>query len=249
MPVRNKVALAVALALVCSLWAFGLAVADNGPLAQGDKYFAQRGNTAMLKKAVDSYEQAAKAAPSNPEPAWKLARALYRLGRKSPKEQQEAIFERAVNAAKQGIAIDPKNVPSHYWLAVSYGMYGSAKGVMKSLSLIDPIKEEAQFVIDHQPDYDQGGAYRVLGRLYFKVPGLFGGDNGLAVENLNKAIELGPKRYLSHIFLAEVYLDEGEDAKAKALLEQAVKGPTDPEVAPEDADWKQTAKKMLRNMK
>ena len=203
------------------------------PPGRGGRRFRPGGpDSAMLAKAVTAYEQALKADPASVEAAWKLSRALYRLGRKSPKDQQEKIFERAVNAAKKGIAMDSESVPAHYWLAVSYGMYGTSKGVMKSLSLIDPIKEEAQFVIDHQPDYDLGGAYRVLGRLYFKVPGLFGGDNDLAIENLKKAVKLGPKRYLSHIFLAEVYLDEGEKEKAKALLEEVVKGAADAGMEP-----------------
>ena len=232
----------LALALCWAPPALADAAAD---LKKADALYQQRGDLAKAKEAAKLYEQALAADPKSEEAAWKLTRTLYYIGSNSPKEQKEAIYTQAVEAAKKAVAINPKSVPGHFWLGVAYGVYGSVKGVMKSLSLIEPIKKEMAFVIENDPDYEAGGAYRVLGRLYFKVPGLFGGDNDLTVENLEVAVKKGPQRYLNHIYLAEVLLDEGEDDKAKKLLELVVTGPTEPGFEPEDQKWKATAKTML----
>lgn len=217
-------------------------------IAQGDALYAQRIDDAKAAQAVQAFENALKADPKNPEAAWKLGRALYRMGMAASKEKQVEVYGRGVEVLEKAQEYSPNSVPVHYWLGVLYGVYGSAKGVMKSLSLVDPIKEQAQFVIDKDPGYDQGGAYRLLGRLYFKLPGLFGGDNDKAMELLQKAIKMGPTRYNSHLFLAEVYLDEGMKDKAKALLETVINGPTEKGMEYETGLWKADAKKMLANM-
>lgn len=217
-------------------------------ISQGDALYAQRGDPAKAKDAVESYRLALRAEPDSEAAAWKLMRALYYLGRISPEEKREAIYGQAVEVGEKALKAHPDSVPLHFWLSVLYGMYGNVKGVMSSLSLVNPIKDLAQWVIDHDPTYEQGGAYRVLGRLYFKLPGLFGGDNDKAIELLTKAVKLGPRHYNAHLFLAEVYLDEGRRDEAKKLLEQVLKGAPDPELVPEDRLWKDEARRMLSQM-
>jgi tetratricopeptide (TPR) repeat protein len=214
-------------------------------IKQGDALYAQRADQAKAQQAAQAYAQALAADPKSDQAAWKLSRTYYWIGRHSPKDQKMAIYQKGVEAAKKAIAINPKSVPGHFWLGVTYGVYGSAKGIMESLSLVDPIKKEMATVIELDPNYEAGGPYRVLGRLYFKLPGLFGGDNDKAMENLKIAVQKGPKRYLNHIYLAEVYYDEDKLGEAKELLEVVVAGPPEPGYEPETAEWKAKAKKML----
>ncbi|MBU4573948.1 MAG: TRAP transporter TatT component family protein, partial [Proteobacteria bacterium] len=95
------------------------------------------------------------------------------------------------------------------------------------------------------PNYEAGGPYRVLGRLYFKLPGLFGGDNEKAIENLKIAVKKGPHRYLNHIYLAEVLIDEDQGHEANQVLKAVIAGPVEPGLEPEDAEWKTLAQKLL----
>lgn len=233
--------------LVLCLALAGAALAGPAEqIKQADALYAQRGDLAKAQQAADLYQQVLKADPKSEEAAWKLARTLYWVGSHAAKDQQVDIFDRAVKAGQQAVAINPKSLPGHYWLGVAYGVYGNAKGVMKSLSLVNPIKQEMALVIQMDPNYEAGGAYRVLGRLYFKLPGLFGGDNALAIKNLKTSVAKGPQRYLSHIYLAEVLIDEGQKAEAKKYLQMVVSGPADPGYEPEDKEWKATAQKMLK---
>jgi tetratricopeptide (TPR) repeat protein len=217
-------------------------------MAQAAELYAQRAETQKAQQAAELYDKALKADSQSEEAAWRRSQALYWVGTHLPESQQLAVLEQAVEAAKNAVVINPASLAGHYWLGVCYGVYGKAKGVMKSLALVDPIKEEMAAVIKANPAYEDGGAYRVLGRLYFKLPGLAGGSNAKAVENLKRAVELGPRRWLNHLYLAEVYLATDKKAEAQALLQQIVAGPAEPGLEPEYADWKAEAERLLKGL-
>jgi tetratricopeptide (TPR) repeat protein len=104
------------------------------------------------------------------------------------------------------------------------------------------------WVIKKDPAYEKGGPYRVLGRLYFKLPGLMGGSTAKAIENLKTAVQHGPQRWINHLYLAEVYLKEGQKDLAKPLLEQILAGQAESGLEPELADWQAEAKKLLKGL-
>ncbi len=216
-------------------------------LPQGDALYAQRADPAKARGAAETYQKALAADPQSLEAAWKAARAWYWVGKHTRDEEARlAAFEKGVAAAKRAVSIAPQAAEGHYWLGVNYALYGKAKGIAKSLELIDPIKEEMHKVISLDPDFDQGGPYRVLGRLYFKLPGIFGGDNDKAIRYLKTAIAKGPRMWLNHLYLAEVYIDEDECAKAKALLKQVIAGPPPQGREPDWQDWRREAKALLK---
>ncbi len=232
-------------ALLLALAASAQALASE-MMDQAAVLYSQRAEAGKAQQAADVYGKVLQGDPKNEEAAWRRSQALYWAGTHAPEKEQVGILEKAVEAAKQAVAINPQSLPGHYWLGVCYGVYGKAKGIMKSLALVDPIKEEMAFVTKAKPGYEEGGAYRVLGRLYFKLPGLAGGSNSKAVENLKKSVELGPQRWINHLYLAEVYLATDKKAEAQALLKQIIAGPAQTGLEPEYADWKAEAEKMLK---
>jgi tetratricopeptide (TPR) repeat protein len=250
MLLRSKIKLVLALAPLLALaLASGAWAAPQELMDQAAAAYAKRAEAKSAQQAVELYAQALAADPRSEEAAWKLSRAWYWVGSHVPEEQALEPFEKAVEAAKQAVAINQDSLPGHFWLGVAYGSYGRAKGIMKSLSLVDPIKEEMAWVIKKNPSYEAGGAYRVLGRLYFKLPGLMGGSTDKAIENLQTAIKHGSQRWLNHLYLAEVYIKEGKKAEAKALLEQIVAGQAEAGLEPELTDWQAEAKKLLQDLK
>ncbi len=241
--------LTVVLFAAMCLCAAAVAADTAAMMKQADDAWAQRADKAKTQEAADLYEAILVEEPTNYDAAWKAAKALYRVGDKGPDDAKEATFEKAVNLAKKAVQIKPDDPMGHYWLGVVYGQYGKAKGISKSLSLVDPIKEEMAFVISKDPKFEGGGAQRVLGRLYFKLPGLFGGDNDKSIEYLEEAVKIGPNYYLNHVFLAETLADEGEDERAEKLLNQVINANDPPAgLEPEMADWKAEAKRVLEDM-
>ncbi len=239
--------------VMCSIVVFALflpalAQSDQSLLERADACWLQRSDPQKAGEAATLYEKALAEAPSSYDAAWKLARACYWLGENSAEDRKLTVFERGIAAAKKAIALNEGDAAGHFWLGVSYGKYGEAKGILKSLALVDPSKEEMNRVIAIDPAFESGGAYRVLGRIYFKLPGLMGGSNRKAIENLKKAVELGPDRVMNRSFLAEVYIATDEKELARKELETALKTPPMKGYEPETAKEKEQAGKLLESL-
>jgi tetratricopeptide (TPR) repeat protein len=214
-------------------------------IAIGDQKFDQRENTAAAQEALALYRKASELDPNRSEAFWKMTRALYWLGHTVPRDQQAPLFKEGIAYGEQAVKLCPDQIEPHYWLGVTMGLYANVVFGPASLRLIDPIKKEMNFVIQKNPGFDSGGAYVVLGRLYFKLPGAFGGNNEKALEHLQTAVKYGPNRQLTHIYLAELHLAEDRKDQAVTELNQAITCPCEPLLGPECREWKARAKKLL----
>jgi tetratricopeptide (TPR) repeat protein len=219
-------------------------------IKRGDKYYDSRGKgRKWVVKSVECYEKALAVDTKSVPASWKLAKASYWLGVHTEKTDEKIrIYKKGIDAAKRAISLDKKSVESYFWLGVSFGKYGEAKGVMNSLQLVDPIKEAMEKVIELDEKFEGGGAHRVLGRLYFKLPGIAGGSNDKAIEHLKKAIKFDKTRLLNHPFIAEIYTGMDDDKKAIEHLKLVIDGKEEAARKPENAEEKASAKKMLKEL-
>lgn len=244
--------LSLPLLVLLLLWGLpvGSARASSDRMSQAAVCYAQRSDLTQARRAAELYRQALRDNPHSEEAACRLSQTLYWIGIHVPHGDEElAVMEEAVQAASRAIAINPDSIPGHYLLGVCYGTYGVAKGVLKSLSLVEPIKREMDFVIQRDPGFEDGGAHLVLGRLYYKLPGLVGGSDQKAEEHLRLAIKSGPRRWINYLFLAELYKSQGKYDKARPLLEAILAGPPQKGLEPEYADWRGDAERMLREIR
>lgn len=219
-------------------------------IARGDKFFGNRGKgVKWCVKAIECYEKALAVDTENVEASWKFARASYFLSSHTEDDDEKIkIIQKGIDVSKRAVKIDEKSVEAHFYLGVSYGIYGRAKGVMNSLGLVDPIKEEMAIVIKLDEKYLYGGPHRVLGKMFLMVPGAFGGDNDKAVEHLEKAVKLGPGNILNHLFLAEAYIATDQEEKAKKELNWILGAELQKGWEPEGTEEKEKAKKLLEEL-
>jgi len=195
-------------------------------IRKADKLYKKRARKGKALAAREGYEKALAVAPESVEARWKLARVLYWMGTHTKgKERQMEIFEAGIRYCQEAAKRSPDCVQCHFWLGVSYGKFGEAKGILQSLGLVPHIKEAMEKVLKLDEKFSYGGAHRVLGRLYNRLPALKGGDNDKAVEHLKKAIEYGPHDLMNFRFLAEVYLDMGKKEEAKGMLKTVIDHP------------------------
>ncbi len=242
-------------AACCACLALG-ALAQTEPagtLADARAAYEQRADPARAKAAFDLFQQAAKADPASVEARWEGARAAYFYGNytkaEAPDREKMAIFDAGITLAKEGVALAPKSVESHFWLGVLYGVYGEAKGIFKSLSMVPLIKQEMATCLETDPSVEGFGPDRVLGRLYYKLPGFKGGDNQKSIAHLEKSLAGAPTDALTKLYLAETYKSEGMKPKAIAQLEGIVAMMPDPRWAPEHPWIKAKAEKLLSKLK
>ena len=204
-------------------------------LAEADGIYLQRETAGRAEEAIELYEKILALEPACVGAYWRVARAYYWLGEVASNDEKKlAIYREGIDFAKLGRERDPRSPDCHFWLAVAYGKYAETDGILQSLYMVPFIEESLEKVIDIDPAYFRGAAYRVLGRLYHKLPSTHGGDNEKAIETIEKAIEVDPEGSpMTYRFLAEVYLDEGDDDRARRFLERALEVPAEPEYEPE----------------
>ena len=88
---------------------------------------------------------------------------------------------------------------------------------------------------------------RVLGRLYTKLPFFLGGDNERAKELLKRAMKIGPRYWLNHLYLADVLQKDGYEKEARILVAKVRDtNVSEPGLEPETRLWKDMAGKYLR---
>ncbi len=222
----------------------------EGLILQGDALYAQRADILKAGQALAMYQGALKLSPDSFDALIKNVQAMYYVGDNSASsDEKKKIFKQAMDLCNKAIALRPDRVEGHYWLGVHTGSYGEARGVLKSLFLKNDIIRAMERSIAIDGTYEQGGAYCVLGRLYFKVPGLFGGSKKKSRQNLEKCLQIAPKSSVGLLFIAETYwaLDERELA-VKALQELLAMEP-DPQWIPETEKDKKAGAELLRKYK
>jgi hypothetical protein len=187
--------------------------------------------------------------PGNFDAAWKLARVSYWLGGHGGDAERRKDLERGIDAARKATALQPNRPEGHFWVAANMGALAESFGVRQGLKYRKPIKEELETVLRLEPGFMEGSADRALGRWYFKVPRLFGGDRTLSETHLRRSLTYKPDSTVSHFFLGELFVDEKRTAEARAEFQKVVDAPLSREFAPEDQEYKDKAKKILPTLR
>lgn len=222
-------------------------------LAAARQAYAERSNPDRAAAAVALFARAAAADPHSYEALWEGARACYAYGSFSLAEERSEerikVFEDGIARAKAAVARRPDGVEGHFWLGVLYGVFGEARGVMKSLSLVDDIQVAMDTCLRLDPSVEAWGPYRVLGRLYFKLPWFKGGDNQKSREYLEKSLAAEPANELTRLYLAETYRALGQKKEAVEQLTYILTTPPDPRWAPEHPWVRGQAERLLAKLR
>jgi predicted negative regulator of RcsB-dependent stress response len=88
----------------------------------------------------------------------------------------------------------------------------------------------------------------VLGVMYRKLPGFFGGSTKRSIEELKKAIASNPRSTLHHLELAKTYIEDNQISQAEEEL-HALLGIADPSDPVESRKDKREAEEMLPSLK
>lgn len=129
------------------------------------------------------------------------------------------------------------------------GEVGEKYGMRAGLKYRKPIKESLEKLLTIDPAFLQGAADRALGRWYHKVPRMFGGGHKQAEAHLRASLRYDPNSVLSHLFLAELFLEDDRKAEARTELDAVLNATGNPQWAPEEAGYKQRAKDLVAKLK
>ncbi|MFY9270150.1 MAG: tetratricopeptide repeat protein [Candidatus Manganitrophaceae bacterium] len=187
-------------------------------LAEGDRLYETRDEPGHADQAIETYQKIVRIDPKNEEALWRLSRSFkWRGDTAATSEEKLAAYKEGEAWAKQALQVNPDSIGGHLMLGIAYGRIGETQGVLKSLSLISPIKNEMDAVLTKDPHNPV--AHHVLGVLYRKVPGLMGGSIRKSIEELEEAVQVNPTSTTHRLDLAKSYLEKGNKENAKTSLE------------------------------
>lgn len=151
-----------------------------------------------------------------------LAEAHFYYGDWLEGEEQPLVWEQGQEYAEQALSLDPQSADAYYWIAALMGKIGRARGILKSLFLVNPMFENLNSALTINPDYSW--AYFVLSHLYDQTPPkpLGRGDRRQALVCARTAWELEPDEPEFVLQYAAMLSKEKETAKALEILNQAL---------------------------
>ena len=147
------------------------------------------------------------------------------------------------------MTIDPARPEGHFWTAAAMGALAESFGLRAGLKYRTSIKEALDTTLRLDPAFQHGSADRALGRWYFKVPRLFGGNRRRAEAHLRASLTYNPDSTASHFFLAELLMAGGREDEARRELQAVIDAPLDPAWAPEDREFKAKAARALQDLR
>ena len=150
-----------------------------------------------------------------------LANIHYRLSRMLP-DRQVQYLNSCIGFSQRAIARDAQAGVAYFFKGLCVGRLGEMRGVWGSLKTIEPFRKNMEAAAQINPAIDRGGPHRALGRFYFKLPRILGGDIQKSIDHLLQAVSYGPVYWENHFFLAESYFENRQYIKARAELQQAV---------------------------
>jgi len=180
-----------------------------------------------------------------------LGRTCFVLGQLAPKPQTMGYYGKGQAYAETLIREAPQRVEGHYWLAMNLCGQADEGGNLLGHRLLPRILEELQRAVALDETYDQAGAHRVLGRIYYEAPGwpLSVGDMQKSLQHLKAAVRLAPATSTNHLYLAQTLLRLKENPAAAQELEQVLTS-TRYAVKPQDLEEdRQEARRLLAELK
>lgn len=118
---------------------------------------------------------------------------------------------------------EPEAAPTWFWTSVAWGEWGllASRYQAAKAGAATRVRDYSSTVIALDPEFEQGGGYRLLGRLHHRaprVPYVTGWVSRTeAVRNLRLAVRTSPRNFVNRHFLAEALADRGPESKAEAI--------------------------------
>jgi hypothetical protein len=204
-------------------------------------------------EALRRYRELYAQDPGDVQAAWRLAMACYFVGLRVTQDPDEkkALFAEGRDAALFAANREPSCAPCHFWAATNMALYGQEVGILKMLFSLKDIQSHLKATVALEPGYMFSGGYRVLGLIDQKLPGILGGSNERARQELERAVSGSPDEPLNYLFLARFYHDElHDDALALGAARKGVAvsglGPERLESREAQAELKELAGRLAR---
>jgi hypothetical protein len=184
--------------------------------------------------------------------------AIHILGRSLEDRGIKGFFELGPEALAGNLKDRSDAAPTYYWAAACWGQWALSVGKLEAVKTgaADKIREYGLTVIGIDPKFEEGGGYRIVGRLNDQAPWIpfltAWVSRADALKYLRLAMGVSDRNFFNRHFLAEALYrdgDEAQRAEAVALEEGLLKDSPSPQTLIEDLTIQEEARKNLEAWK
>ena len=154
-----------------------------------------------------------------------LARAWFLLGEFEARTDRDklAAYERGREIGRRAVAMAPRSEQAHVWYALNSARWAGTRGIMRAVSVLPTLREEAATIIALNPASVEG--HTLAGGLAAELPAMLGGDRARAETHFRRALEADPRRTGTRLELARLYIATRRYTDAQRELEQVLGEP------------------------
>lgn len=234
------------------------AIMAGDRLKEADALWGKRDDYTSLVRAIEIYEDALKSRPRDTGLLTRLSRAYAWAGNLLPmdeKKERYKYFRRGSELGDRVIEIDPDNIEAYFWKTVNEGRYTETKGILSGHIRLGATIKALTIVATKDPGFYYGGVFRYWGRAFFRIPWVAKRVIDFTLEDsvwfLKRSIELEPRFFESHYYLAETYIKMDKEEEAEKELKWIIDMSPDvlPEVAPENRRAQRDARELLKSLR
>lgn len=144
--------------------------------------------------------------------------------------EKEEAFARLNGEAENIVAAHPESAEALFWSALAEISYAGATRGLSALRHIKAARKKLERAIAIDPRALDGGAYTMLGSLYYMMPGppIGFGDNDKALELLRKGLDIAPDNIDANFFYGDFLLATDRPDEAEKVLRKALQAPARP---------------------
>lgn len=222
-------------------------------MAEAREAFAERPDPEAVERAAGLYLQAARAAPTSPEPLVGTIRAQVWLAeRVDDSDRRRRLATSAVRNGQWCEDRAPAEILCDYWLALAVGVQADARRSTARDGLRVMV-ERLHAVIEERPDLDHAGPHRVLARVLVNAPGwpTGPGDPDEGLEHAREAVRRFPEHPPNLLVLGEALRELDRNAEARDAYARALEAArrARAEGVPEAAEWLRRARDGLEGLR
>lgn len=208
--------------------AFGMTTEEFMALPLADLRNSRSGAYQLLVMTSN----AAAVNPGSSVAQWNVAAIYYFIGDyyETNREMKKWLYTRTRDHALEAVRLEPGSADARYWLAVGYGKWSEANGILQSLFYADDVVRELTRTVEIRPDFFFGVPWAIRAKAYNFAPGwpLSIGDKEQSYRDIMTAYRYGPGFRFIFQLHAELLLNDGRYAEAKQVAEKGLALAFDP---------------------
>jgi len=236
----------------------------NAGMNEGIEYYEKRqegskgtlASTENIDKALEHFSAALLSPNSEKDAALYLLKSYYYKAEFAVqnRDEKKKIFNEGKVLGEKYIEKYPTSAEFRYWYLVNLGSWAQVYGILTAAreGVSDLMRTHSEIIIELDPEYQNGGGYFMLGAVHFKSPYipflLSWPDNDDAIKYLQLSVDTGNAEMNQKNYLARALSKDGQDKKARALLEEVLNTKPSTATLVEDLDDIKEARQLLEEL-